>query len=154
MRLWRITRRPHANLDGQGGLFAAGRWHSKGQKVFYASEHPSLAILETLVHLDSDLIPNDYVIIEIEVADELAIKTLNPKELKSIDLQKEYATRAVGDKWLAGKKTSLLKVPSVLIGTSFNFLINPDTDGIKKIKIKRVTDFVFDARLLREATSV
>jgi RES domain-containing protein len=33
MILWRLTRRPQADLSGRGGRLADGRWHSRGRPI-------------------------------------------------------------------------------------------------------------------------
>lgn len=50
--LWRISN--YEDLQGLGGLYTAGRWHPLGQRVVYLSEHPVLALLEVMVHLEID----------------------------------------------------------------------------------------------------
>ena len=52
MRLWRISN--HASLTGEGGLYASGRWHTRGQRVVYLADHPASALLEVMVHLEID----------------------------------------------------------------------------------------------------
>ncbi len=54
----------------------------------------------------------------------------------------------VGDKWLISKETLVLKIPSVIIPSEYNFLLNPVHSDIKKIKIVRKEKFEFDKRLL------
>ena len=49
--LWRVSN--YATLDGAGGLYVSGRWHTKGHPLIYCSEDPSTALLETLVHIES-----------------------------------------------------------------------------------------------------
>jgi RES domain-containing protein len=50
MRLWRISN--YADLSGEGGRRAEGRWHERGRPVVYLAEHAALALLETMVHLE------------------------------------------------------------------------------------------------------
>ena len=52
MILWRISNYP--NLDGTGGLYVSGRWHSKGHPVVYCTLNPSTSLLEILVHMEID----------------------------------------------------------------------------------------------------
>jgi RES domain-containing protein len=46
-----------------------GRWHVRGQRVVYLSEHPALALLEVLVHLEVDPadVPTSYQLLTIEL---------------------------------------------------------------------------------------
>ena len=68
MRLWRISN--HVDLSGEGGRRAAGRWSHQGRRVVYLAEHPALAMLETLVHLEVDVedLPSTYRLIEVRPA--------------------------------------------------------------------------------------
>ena len=69
MRLWRISN--HADLSGEGGRRVGGRWHERGRPVVYLSEHPALALLENLVHLeiDSEDLPSGYQLLTVDVPD-------------------------------------------------------------------------------------
>lgn len=80
MRVWRISRQPHAaaSLTGSGGLYVSGRWHHRGRPVVYTSATPSLAALEVLVHVDPALAPADLRLIEIDVPDGIDIETCDP----------------------------------------------------------------------------
>ena len=55
MRVWRIASQSLAysakDLSGAGAKVTGGRWNSVGIPVLYCAETPSLACLETLVHL-------------------------------------------------------------------------------------------------------
>ena len=44
MRLWRIS--DFADLAGEGGLLVSGRWHSRGRRIVYLSDHPATALIE------------------------------------------------------------------------------------------------------------
>ncbi|MGH7564183.1 MAG: RES family NAD+ phosphorylase [Gemmatimonadota bacterium] len=41
-----------------GARRAGGRWNSKGRPMIYTSEHLSLPVLETLVHVTRDELPD------------------------------------------------------------------------------------------------
>jgi len=62
MLAWRLCRRPHADLSGEGARRLGGRWNSPGRPLIYLAEHPALAALEVRLHLDLpfDLLPADY----------------------------------------------------------------------------------------------
>jgi len=50
--LWHVSN--YAALNGIGGMYVSGRWHTKGHPIIYCSEDPSTALLETLVHIEID----------------------------------------------------------------------------------------------------
>ena len=51
---WRIVKAKHAAtaFSGKGAADHGGRWNSRGVAVVYASRTKSLAVLESLVHLN------------------------------------------------------------------------------------------------------
>ena len=139
MRVWRVCRAAFADLGGEGARLHGGRWNSPGRPVVYTAENPALAILEVRVHLDlePELIPDDYVLIEIDVAgaacEEVAALPEDPKQ--------------VGDAWLAEGRTPVLKVPSFAVPRSANFLINPAHAGRSSVALIGQQKFSFDRRL-------
>jgi len=44
----------------------------------------------------------------------------------------------------------LLKIPSAVIHEEYNIIINPLHRDFKKVKLKAIKDFTFDARLFKE----
>ena len=151
MRLWRVCRRPFSKtpLDGRGGLVAHGRWHTARRLVVYASESLALASLEVLVHCDIDLLPSDMVAIEIDVPKrinlgEVAVATL-PRSWRAHPAPR--ATQQIGNDWLDAGKEAVLRVPSVVVPTESNFLLNPLHPGIRDLRVMRRLAFRFDERL-------
>lgn len=81
MTAYRLTRAKYANdLSGTGGLHAAARCNHKGTPVIYAAQQPSLALAEVLAHLDFDQIPLDYVLVTIEIPDNIPTLEATPEE--------------------------------------------------------------------------
>lgn len=139
MRLWRVARAAFADLSGEGARLYGGRWNSPGRPVVYAAENPALAILEVRVHLDlaPELIPDDYVLIEIETG----VATIGEFHASGQE------PRLLGDAWLAERTTALLQVPSFAAPRSFNVLINPDHPDAAGIVVVATQPFNFDRRL-------
>lgn len=123
MRLWRISSYP--GLSGLGGTFVDGRWHTKPRRVIYAAEHPALAMIEVLAHmnLSIDSIPITLRLISIDVA-KRAKRSPSP-ELPDGWQANQPATRRVGNQWLDSGDALLLPVPSAILPESRNYLINP-----------------------------
>lgn len=138
MRLWRVARAAFADLSGEGARLYGGRWNSPGRPVVYAAENPALAILEVRVHLDlaPELIPDDYVLIEIETG---------AASIRESEDQRE--PRSLGNTWLKAGETALLKVPSFIAPRSANVLINPRHRDAVGIKVVETQPFDFDRRL-------
>ncbi|HEX7585543.1 MAG TPA: RES family NAD+ phosphorylase, partial [Prolixibacteraceae bacterium] len=82
MFVFRITKKEHASLDGLGGLFGPGRWHKKGNRVIYTSEHASLAAWEKIVHVASfENLTSNLLLVKIELPDGIEIQTVPKKVL-------------------------------------------------------------------------
>jgi RES domain-containing protein len=127
MIVWRLTRRPCADLSGQGGELADGGRHTRGRRIVYCAATAALAVLEGRVHLDLplDLLPDDYVLMRIDAPDELALRTIGLADLPAGWRSREDLCRRIGDAWLAEAATALLSVPSAIVEVERNILINP-----------------------------
>lgn len=152
MRLFRLSRKAFARspLDGKGGLFVSGRWHTARRLVAYASDSLALAGLEVLVHCDIDLLPTDLVAIEVFVP-----KSVKIAELALTDLPRTWrkypapaSLQRLGNAWLDEASGCLLRVPSAIIPTESNFLINPRHPDLGKLRVVRKFAFRFDSRLV------
>jgi len=135
---WRICRRPHADLTGEGARLAGGRWNSPGQPMLYMAATPELAALEVRVHLDlpPDLIPDDYVLMGVD------LDGIEIEEVAGLPPDSE----GFGDKWLKEQRTPVLRAPSVIIPEAANLLVNPRHPAAPG-RIASVRDFALDPRL-------
>lgn len=147
MIVWRLARRKHAALDGEGARLAAGRWNSWGVPVVYASEHLSLAVLELLVHVDPDLLPHDLAAFQIEIPDDIEIARLDAAQLPRGWRTRIDRCRRVGDAWVADGATAVLALPSAVVVYETNVLINPRHPESARIRVVRSERFQFDPRL-------
>jgi RES domain-containing protein len=143
MQVWRLSRKIHANLSGEGARLAGGRWNSPGRPVIYCAQDASLAMLEVRVHLDLpfELLPEDYIYSAIETGD-LSIEEADFPAT-------EQESRDVGDDWLRNCRTALLRVPSIIVPHGRNILINPLHPDAKLISITNEYPCLFDQRLWR-----
>jgi RES domain-containing protein len=148
MRLWRISN--HASLSGDGGLYASGRWHSRGRRVVYLADHPASALVEVMVHLEIDAedLPSHYQLLGVEVPDSAAITTLGENELPAGWRQPITSTRARGDDWLRTGASALLRVPSAIVPEAANYLLNPAHPDAARISIASALRAAFDPRLM------
>lgn len=147
MILWRVSN--YATLDGSGGLYASGRWHTKGHLVVYCAWNAATTLLETLVHMEIDAEdrPAGFRLLKIEGPDGLSLERITGKSLKP-DWEKDVSvTQAIGDQWLTENRTLLLEVPSALVPETWNILINPRHSELNKLKIAARYQHAFDARL-------
>ncbi|HEY1411199.1 MAG TPA: RES family NAD+ phosphorylase [Rhodopila sp.] len=149
MLAWRLCRRPHADLDGEGARRFGGRWNSPGQPVVYLAEHPALATLEVRVHLDLplELLPVDYVLMHVDVPDSVNNQTGGHQAEVPAD------TVSVGNAWLGEAQTPVLRVPSILIPHSWNILLNPRHAEAGRARVIGVEPFRFNPRLWQPSAS-
>ena len=149
MRLYRITN--HTNLDGDGGLRASGRWHTKGRPVVYCAPNPAVAVLEILVHLEVDAedFPSRYQLLTIDVPNDVSTATVESNVLLGNWWRDPPTTRAIGDNWLQTGKTALLAVPCAIVPETTNYLLNPEHSDKPKIRILRIATYRLDERLRR-----
>jgi RES domain-containing protein len=153
MRLWRIASARYPALDGEGARLWGGRWNSPGRPVVYASTTAALAVLEKLVWVDPEDVPNDLHLYEIEVPDDAA------PELVQVDrLPPDWtdagasACREIGDAWLAAGTSLALSVPSALVPPDtreLNVLLNPRHAAAGAVRQASARPFAFDLRLVR-----
>jgi len=153
IQIWRIVKPPHAStaFEGEGPKIFGGRWNQKGSSVVYTSESLALAVLEIFVQIDSP--PSaELVSIPALIPPELSIKTIQAKELPENwnTYPANHITKNLGTIWLTNLETLILKVPSVIIPSEFNYLINPEHPDFKKIKIGKPSSFSFDQKMWKK----
>jgi RES domain-containing protein len=151
VRVFRLARKPFARspLDGRGGLFASGRWHTPKRLVCYASDSLALASLEVLVHCQPDLVPEDLIAIEISVPKSVSIESIEHRSLPRNwrTYPAPSSLQRLGNAWLDGISACLLRVPSALVPSESNFLINPAHPDCRKLRVVRKGAFRLDDRL-------
>jgi RES domain-containing protein len=109
----------------------------------------ALASLEILVHCEPDLVPHDFLAIEINVPASLRVD-----ELKLGSLPRSWrrypapaSVQRMGNAWLDRSLGCVLRVPSVVVPSESNFVINPMHPDVRKLRVIRKTAFRFDSRL-------
>jgi RES domain-containing protein len=139
MQAWRLCRAPFADLSGEGARLYGGRWNAPGRAMVHAASEAALAVLEVRVHLDlpPELLPDDYVLMKLDFA-ELPVESLG-------DLPSD--PRAFGHRWLEERRSSILRVPSIILPESSNLLLNPAHPLAARAKIVAPRRFAFDPRL-------
>jgi RES domain-containing protein len=120
--------------------------------VVYLAEHPALALLENLVHMegDPDDLPDTYQLLEVNVPDASAREQKTPAALEQANAnwRKDLRfTRMCGDQWLAGMSAALFLVPSVILPKSTNALFNPAHPDAETASIVDITRPAYDRRL-------
>lgn len=146
---WRLTKTKHLATawDGEGAKRSGGRWNSVGTPVVYTSGSLSLALVETLVHITSDVLPA-YTAVPVEF-DESLVTALEAKDLP-LNWRESPApssTQELGDAWVMAGRSLALRVPSVVVPVEFNYVLNPKHTDFAGVRIGAPMTFPFDPRL-------
>lgn len=150
MIVYRLARDKYAkDISGSGAELTGGRWNYKGTRMLYTSDSRALCTAEIAVHAPVGIIPKDYVLITIDLPDDIEYQ-----EIKSDRLSKDWkrfphsqSTQEIGAKFIRENKYLFLKVPSVVVQGDYNILINPIHKLFYRIKILSIEKFDFDERL-------
>lgn len=147
---YRLVKERHAQtaFDGEGARLFGGRWNSRGIPLVYTSESLALCCLEIFVHLPSYNLLNDYVYIQASFDDELV------EDAQLFDGWDERpvskVSQAIGDQWASKKQSPVLRVPSVIVPESNNYLIDVSHPDVGKIKTSDPRPLSFDPRIKKE----
>ncbi len=150
MILYRLSKAKYKNdLSGRGAEIAGGRWNSKGTAVVYTCESIALCNVEVAVRIPLGIIPSDYHLIHIEIPAKTKVKTLDLSKLPHDwnSYPHSHSTQAIGDDFISSMKELVLKVPSAAVQGTFNYLINPFHQDMKKVNVIKTEEYSFDKRL-------
>jgi RES domain-containing protein len=146
LTVWRIVTHRFAStaFSGEGAKLYGGRWNKKGVPMIYTSATQSLAMLEMLVQ-DEPLRAN-YIIIPAHIPTQIEITQISNKKLSN----ESEELRNIGSEWIRQSTTAILAVPSAVIPSETNYLLNPTHPDFKKIIIGKALPFITDSRLLKK----
>jgi len=124
--------------------------------VVYAATHLSLALLEQLVHVSLERLPDAFRAFAIELPDDAPVETIR----LAPDASDPIACRRYGDIWATALRSAALIVPSVLVPATLdpgeigtderNVVLNPRHGSAGAWRVVETT-FRVDARLKRQA---
>ena len=152
MLVYRITKSKHSHdIFGTGAALYPGRWNKKGTPVLYTGESKEIALLEVLVHADHSIIPN-LDILTIEIPDH-SILELTPANLPLnwSEYPAPVILSDIGEAWVRAESALALKVPSCIIDTAHDFILNCNHPSYMKVKVIDQQKFKLDMRLIRKA---
>ncbi|QOY87775.1 RES family NAD+ phosphorylase [Paludibaculum fermentans] len=149
-RVYRILREHYAtnSFDGEGAFLFGGRWSSPGTRIAYAAEHLSLAMVEYFVHLNADDPPKDLVVVGADIPDSVSRIVIAqhdlPADWRQVPAGPTLAD--IGDSFVAERQAAVLVVPSALVPSESNWLINPVHPQFADIQVLPPEPFQYDAR--------
>lgn len=148
---WRIAKSKYSLAEafsGTGAEIAGGCWNKIGTPVIYLAQNTSLAILELLVHLDHNAQLERYVLYKVTFPDNF-ISEIPLKKLPAYwnESPPHMEIQQLGTHWANELTSPVLKVPSAIVPTESNYILNPEHPKINKIKIAGPQPIEIDSRL-------
>ena len=156
MFCWRIAKKKYAAsaFDGEGSRRKGGRWTPKGFPAVYTAQTESLAALEQFVQLGDEGRNIQFICFMVEIPEKMRIEEIDMRSLPADwkDTPAPDSLRAYGADWLVRNITAVLKVPSALIPSECNYILNPIHRDFQKIIIGSPEKFCYDPRMWKEET--
>lgn len=151
MNVYRISKCAYIDdLSGRGAARFPGRWHSRGTYVLYTAASPSLALLESVVHITT-VVKLDLCILRLEIPEQ-RVQELSPALLPEEWFQHPAPDQLknIGDRFVKEGAFLALKVPSAVMHEEYNYLLNPAHPDFKNVKVIYSRHVHMDKRLLRK----
>lgn len=152
LTIWRLLTARYAAsaFSGEGARLYGGRWNRKGVPMVYTAASQSLAMLELLVQ--DEPLRARYVIIAARLPKNLKIEHLRPEQLPINwrDFAAREQLQTIGSDWAKCRLSAVLAVPSVVIPSETNYLLNPLHPSFAKITIDEPQEFITDLRLIKK----
>lgn len=149
--VWRLVTARYAEsaFSGEGARLYGGRWNRKGIAMVYTAASQSLAMLEMLVQ--DEPLRARYVVIAAGIPEDMSIERLASDELPAAwrDPAARTLLQGLGSDWIKRASSAVLAVPSAVIPSETNYLLNPQHPDFGRIEIGRPAGFVTDLRLVR-----
>jgi RES domain-containing protein len=118
----------------------------------YIADTVALAQLELLVHVSRRrLVTMDLGVARVEF-DERLVTNVADKDMPD-DWQQSLwpaSTQELGNRWIQEGTLPVLRVPSSVSPTDFNFLLNPHHTDFHKVVVHPFRPFTFTSRLLND----
>ncbi|WP_103028587.1 RES family NAD+ phosphorylase [Salinibacter altiplanensis] len=151
--IWRLTRERYADsaFSGEGARQHGGRFNSPGIPIVYAAESLPLALVETSAGLERYDQLRRYVFFRAELPE------TQVSEVEEDDLPEGWdrhpppsQPQRMGDRWASNEESVALRVPSVVVPYSYNYLLNPAHPAFNSVEVGPEEPFPVDKRLIPE----
>lgn len=146
MKVYRISKTEYAgDLSGTGAKLFGGRWNHINIPCIYTAGSAALAVLEYSVNVNVAFVPPDLSLAVFEIEDKYIIH--KPKQLPTdwAAVPAPFSAKDLGSALLSDN-VPVIRVPSVVIPTEYNYLLNPSAEG-KAFRLLEVREFRYDLRI-------
>lgn len=147
LEVYRITRTRYSqDLSGEGARLMGGRWNHVLTPCVYTSVSRALALLEYSANTQYGHIPNDLVIMTIQVDVSEILELWDEKLPKDwLDYPAPNSTKDLGSLIFNETDVKVLAVPSVIVPQEYNYLLNPArlVPGEARLVHTKAIDFDF-----------
>ena len=134
---------------GTGARLFGGRWNPQGLACIYTSENLSLALLEKYVHAQSKENMQRVAVLKIEIPDEKGLLFHVDEKLLKQNWPNDISySQWIGEQILKDLSVIAFTVPSAIIPSERNVIINPSATKFDLVKFLSTVDFSTDLRLL------
>ncbi len=135
MELFRLCHQKYAHdLSGYGASRYGGRWNPVGTPVVYTAQSRSLALAEMLVRVKLPEALAAYAMMVVYAPDELALEGVDTAVHPDWRMAEDW-TQRVGHDWAEAQRAALLRVPSAVVRSEYNYLLNPVHPASTQIRV-------------------
>lgn len=134
------------------GLFTSGqraRWNYPDEFILYTAASRSLAYPENIVHRSGEGLNAAFRVMVIDLPDDLPVAFIDEPALPT-----DWASagsygrcQPLGSAWYTARRSAVLRVPSSIVPTECNFLLNTRHPDFGRVRLLAQEPFQFDARL-------
>jgi RES domain-containing protein len=130
----------------------ANRWNTAGQYIIYTAATASLACLENVVHRGAEGLQAPFKLMRLDIPDQVLVEEVSAALLPTDwQLVTSYPQcQEIGSAWYQLRRSAVLKVPSAIITSEPNYLINTSHPDFEQITLLSTADFIFDPRIKQE----
>jgi RES domain-containing protein len=150
VEVFRISAPRYAQSLTASGV--ANRWNTAGQYIIYTAASASLACLENVVHRGAEGLQAPFKLMRLDIPDQLLIEEV-PAAMLPTDWQLVTSypqCQEIGSAWYQLRRSAVLKVPSAIITSESNYLLNTSHPDFEQVKLLSTADFIFDPRIKGE----
>lgn len=150
MIVYRLAARQYIDdLTGTGAKLFGGRWNPVGKACIYTSSHISLALLEKFVHANHQENMQRIALLRIELPDDGDLIFHTDEKLLKESWPDDIAySQWIGEQVLSDSSVIAFSVPSAIVPSERNYILNPLSKEFSRVKTISVTNFTTDFRLL------